>query len=431
VTVDNTPPTVAVTAPAGGATVTGNVALTATATDNIAVGGVQFTVDGTNVGFEDTTSPYSVTWDSTSVPNASHTISAISRDTAGNTATAATVNVTVSNAAPAPPTGLVAAYGFNETTGTKLTDLSGKGNTGTTRNTTWTTAGKYGGAATFNGTTSWVTVNDANTLDLTTGMTLEAWLYPTALGTGWRTVIFKEKPGDVVYSLYANDSTQRALTQLNIGGELNAWSVTQLPLNTWTHIAGTWDGTTLRMWVNGALVGTRAVTGTLANSTGVLRMGGNGIWNEWFAGRIDEVRIYNRALTQAELQAWRRRSARPLRIRAAARIPSGASRVVETHLYALKHVKRGDAADVTSRRFAPHAIALRLVWGANRVLSNTHSEETGHEVQHVPCGRRGRDCGRSRTRPVRVRGQRDRSRPTCAAGGPGSARARRHRRRRA
>jgi hypothetical protein len=304
VTVDNTPPTAAVTAPSAGATVSGaNVTLAATATDTVAVAAVQFKVDGANVGSEDATSPYSIFWDSTSVSNGSHLISAVSRDTAGNTATSGNVSVTVSNGAPPPPTGLVAAYGLNETTGTNAADFSGKGNVGTTTNVTWTAAGKYGGAATFNGGTSWITVNDANTLDLTTGMTLEAWVYPTALGTGWRTVIFKEKPGGMVYSLYANDSTQRALAQLNLGGELNAWSLTQLPLNAWSHIAGTWDGATLRFWVNGALAGSTAATGTLANSTGVLRLGGNAIWNEWFAGRIDEVRVYNRALTQAELQA--------------------------------------------------------------------------------------------------------------------------------
>lgn len=145
-------------------------------------------------------------------------------------------------------------------------------------------------------------MNDANSLDLTTGMTVEAWVYPTALGTAWRTVLMKEKPGGIVYSLYANDSAQRALTQLNIGGEQSAWNTTQLPLNTWSHIAGTWDGTTLRMWVNGVLAGTRAVTGTLTNSTGVLHIGGNAIWNEWYAGRIDDVRVYNRALSQSELQ---------------------------------------------------------------------------------------------------------------------------------
>jgi glucose/arabinose dehydrogenase len=303
VTVDNTSPTAKVTAPSGGATLTGPVTLSANATDNVAVAGVQFKLDGTNVGAEDASSPYSISWDSTSVPNGQHVITAASRDTAGNTATSNGITVTVSNTAPPPPTGLVASYGFNEGTGTRVTDLSGNGNNGTTRGTTWTTAGKYAGAATFDGTSSWVTVNDANTLDLTTGMTLEAWVYPTALGTGWRTVIFKEKTGGLIYSLFANDSSQRALTQLNIGGELNAWGTTQLPLNTWSYIAGTWDGTTLKMWVNGVLAGTKAVTGTLANSTGVLHIGGNAIWNEWFSGRIDEIRVYNRPLSQAELQA--------------------------------------------------------------------------------------------------------------------------------
>ena len=50
-------------------------------------------------------------------------------------------------------------------------------------------------------------------------------------------------------------------------------------------------------------MGTRALGGTLANSAGALRFGGNNVWAEWFAGRLDEIRVYNRALTQAEIQA--------------------------------------------------------------------------------------------------------------------------------
>ena len=75
-----------------------------------------------------------------------------------------------------------------------------------------------------------------------------------------------------------------------------------MPLNAWTHLAMSWDGTTQRLYVNGALVASRAVAGTLPNSAGVLRFGGNGVWSEWFAGRLDEIRVYDRALTQAELQ---------------------------------------------------------------------------------------------------------------------------------
>ncbi len=76
-----------------------------------------------------------------------------------------------------------------------------------------------------------------------------------------------------------------------------------LPLNTWTHLTVTYDGTTLRLYVNGTQVGSRAMTGALLTSTGALRIGGNSIWGEFFQGRIDEIRVYNRALSAAEILA--------------------------------------------------------------------------------------------------------------------------------
>ncbi len=80
---------------------------------------------------------------------------------------------------PRAKSGLVAAYGFDEGTGTVVTDSSGNGNTGTIAGATWTTAGKYGvGALSFNGTTARVTVPDAPSLDLTDALTLEAWVLP-------------------------------------------------------------------------------------------------------------------------------------------------------------------------------------------------------------------------------------------------------------
>jgi concanavalin A-like lectin/glucanase superfamily protein len=74
-------------------------------------------------------------------------------------------------------------------------------------------------------------------------------------------------------------------------------------LNTWSHLAMTYNGSSMRLYVNGALVATRAQTGNATVSTGVLRIGGNGVWGEYFTGAIDEVRIYNRALSAAEIQA--------------------------------------------------------------------------------------------------------------------------------
>jgi hypothetical protein len=74
-----------------------------------------------------------------------------------------------------------------------------------------------------------------------------------------------------------------------------------VPLNTWTHVAMTYDGTTLRLFVNGLQVRASVVGGPMPVSGQPLRIGGNSVWGEYFRGMIDEVRIYNRALTAAEI----------------------------------------------------------------------------------------------------------------------------------
>jgi large repetitive protein len=98
---DSTPPTVSLTAPAAG-TVAGTVAVSANASDNIGVAGVTFKVDGSSIAPEDTTSPYSVSWDTTTATNGTHVITAVARDGVGNTTTSTSVTVTTSNAAPIP-----------------------------------------------------------------------------------------------------------------------------------------------------------------------------------------------------------------------------------------------------------------------------------------------------------------------------------------
>src|SRR5256885_464185 len=110
------------------------------------------------------------------------------------TARAAAVLVVVLGlgvASASAQTGLVAAYSFNEGTGTTVTDASGTGNTGTVSGTAWTAAGKYGGALSFNGTTAQVTIPDAASLRLTSAMTLEAWVNPSAGNRAGRGVLYK------------------------------------------------------------------------------------------------------------------------------------------------------------------------------------------------------------------------------------------------
>jgi hypothetical protein len=96
-TSDATPPTVSITSPANGATVSGTVSVTANASDNVGVASVQFLLDGANLGALDVTSPYQIGWDTTTASNGTHTLSAIAADAAGNTGNAVSVSVTVSN----------------------------------------------------------------------------------------------------------------------------------------------------------------------------------------------------------------------------------------------------------------------------------------------------------------------------------------------
>jgi hypothetical protein len=205
--------------------------------------------------------------------------------------------------AAAAGTGLVAAYSFDEGSGSVVGDSSGNGNAGSASGTAWA-AGKYGNALSFNGTSSFVSVPDSSSLDLTSGMTLEAWVNPSALGTAWRTAVLKEQspPSELTYALYANtDTTQPAgnvfsgTDQFTSGGSI--------PLNAWSFLAATYDGSTLRLYVNGTEVGNLPIAGSILASTGPLRIGGNTVWREWFKGSIDDVRVYDRALSAAEVQS--------------------------------------------------------------------------------------------------------------------------------
>ncbi len=299
---DTQPPAVTLTSPASGATVSGSVVVSANASDNVAIAGVQFKLDGANLSTEDTISPYSTSWSSSAVTNGAHTLTAVARDPAGNLTTSASITVTVSNVAS--PVGLVASYNFNEVSGTNLTDLSGNGNHGSVFQAIWYGAGKYGGTLSFDGVDDYVSVPDAPTLDLTRGMTIEAWVRPTAT-SGWRTVALKEGSGDMSYGIYARESASRPAAWIRRAGSstsTSAGATPALPTLTWTHIATTYDGASLRLYINGTLRSTKAASGSILTSSNPLKLGGNAIWGEFFAGQIDEVRVYNRLLTASEIK---------------------------------------------------------------------------------------------------------------------------------
>ncbi len=226
---------------------------------------------------------------------------------APNTAVAITVSL---GPATAPAGGLVIAFGFDEASGTTALDTSGSGLNGTIREAV-RVPGKTGGALSFDGVNDWVTVTDTtgSPLDLTTGMTIEAWVNPAAM-SGWESIVLKERgAGLLSYGLYAHDGAPLSGGFAAPAGYIRTGSADQavrgtdpLPLNAWTHIATTYDGATMRIYVNGVLVASRAQGGNIAVANGALRIGGNASFTgEFFQGLIDDVRIYNRALSAAEI----------------------------------------------------------------------------------------------------------------------------------
>jgi hypothetical protein len=271
-------------------------------------GVVSFSMTGPPAGATAAFTPTSVTGSgsttlnvttSTTTPVGSYTLTITGTTGTLTHSTAVTLLVN----APSPPPGLVAAFAFDEGSGSTVSDASGTGNHGTILNATRTTNGRYGRALLFNGSSAWVSVADSASLDLTTGMTLEAWVQPTAaMGTSWRSIVLKERSSGLSYSLYANTSSTQPGAYINTGSsDRDVQGPSNVPADVWTHLAATYDGTTLRLYVNGTLVRSAAFPGALVVTDGVLRIGGNAVWGEWFNGHIDEVRIYNRALSVSEI----------------------------------------------------------------------------------------------------------------------------------
>jgi hypothetical protein len=307
VVADTMPPTVSLTAPAPGTTVVGVVTMAASAADDVGVAGVQFLVDGQAFGAEDTTAPFSIPWSSGLSSNGPHTVAARARDARGNMTTSASVAVTVSNN---QLQGLVLAYALDEGTGSIARDSSGNQNRGSIVNALWTGSGHTGSALLFDGTGDYVSTSNASTLNVAgQGLTVEMWANIASsstvdyvlVGKPWTAgttgvppyqygVEFDANGAQTIDFFYGDtDGTQRG-----------PFSMTTV-LGAWTHIAFTFDGTTVRGYADGVLRVSASAAGSIQARPTPVETGVDGSLNQGYKGRLDDVRIYNRALSLAEL----------------------------------------------------------------------------------------------------------------------------------
>src|SRR2546422_562474 len=130
---DTTPPMVSITAPTSGSTVSGTITVSASATDNVGVVGIQFQLDGTNLGTEVTAPPFAISWDTTTVTAGAHTLTAVARDAAGNATTSPAIAVTVDLPVSVYPTAtpITVDGSLGEWSGATAVQFSGRSNTAT------------------------------------------------------------------------------------------------------------------------------------------------------------------------------------------------------------------------------------------------------------------------------------------------------------
>lgn len=198
--------------------------------------------------------------------------------------------------------GLVGYWHFDEGTGTSTYDASGRANTGTlTNGPTWQPSAscKAGYCLGFDTSATERVLASSPNFAARNTLTLSAWIYPTGVGgtDSFETIILGR------YYLSFNDANQ-ALSCYWYGTTPAGYHTTaanSVPLNQWSHVACVWDGTNINEYVNGSLSKTVAVTGS-GNPTTDIAIGAESPVRQ-FQGYIDEVRIYNRALSASEILA--------------------------------------------------------------------------------------------------------------------------------
>jgi hypothetical protein len=194
--------------------------------------------------------------------------------------------------------GLVGYWPFDEGSGSTTADLSGNNNSGSfyTGNPTWVN-GKIGGAINFNGSSA-VKINNVGSFDYSHGITISAWFKPTILALNTNIFASFSLPYLSAH-VYPYDFYSINLTGV---GQRSVQGLQTLSAGNWYLIVGTYDDSNLDVYLNGLLDNSQSYPGTTIPSTSYLCVGAHVCGSYWTNGILDDIRIYNRALSATEIQ---------------------------------------------------------------------------------------------------------------------------------
>ncbi|MEO6314880.1 MAG: LamG-like jellyroll fold domain-containing protein [Chitinophagaceae bacterium] len=205
--------------------------------------------------------------------------------------------------------GLVAYYRMNENSGSTTvnacTNVSGLDGTliGTP---TWNASPvQYKlNSLSFDGTNDVVNIADNINLHITTAITLEALVYATSTSSIQNVVCKSSNAANNGYIFpRTDDGWNNVVGYLHIGGAFRTISAAYPSRNAWHHLALTYDGANMKLYIDGTLANSLAQTGVISVNSNVLALGNQTGFSEYFGGYADEVRIWNVARTQAQIQA--------------------------------------------------------------------------------------------------------------------------------
>jgi hypothetical protein len=205
------------------------------------------------------------------------------------------------------PAGLVAGFGFDEGTGTTASDSSGNGNIAALRNGVTWTAGHFGNGLAFDGTSGYLSMPNSPSLDISgNGLTLSLWINPQPLNGGDSVVFGKFWNTTMTspfyqYGLELNGGNRPFFFIGTNSGFLYADMGSTLAYGQWTHLAITFDGSQASFYRNGTLINSVPLAATIQARGNSINVGADITPAQFFKGSMDELKIYGRSLSPAEV----------------------------------------------------------------------------------------------------------------------------------